>query len=149
MTIHAVDSGPISPTDEELPLLEQLRRLVNETAARDLHLIGRHGRDVALTESVHALLQAGLESLANDHGVKVHRLFDEISVCDAATQMGVSIRLFERILDHRSISRIERAHESYISFADYSKMEGAHQALDFLSQQGQDIEALLDAIQPE
>jgi hypothetical protein len=147
--VNPIDNDPIAPTEEELPALAALDRLVRSAEAGGLSLVDATGERVALPESAVRLLRRALDALKRDQVVTVDRMLKDMTVAQAADLLDLPRRDFVRLAEERGMSIEEHLGRRRVRFEDVMVLkrerdEERGRILTELAQDSQEIMRLIE-----
>jgi cytochrome P450 len=143
-----MDREPIAANEDELADLVDLSRLVVEQGASELSIVGRSGEVVPLGDAVVQVLRQAVEALSHDQVVLVSHLTKDLTFDQVADLLDVPYEDAVRRVSERGVSTQEIDGLQRVRFADAILLKRERdverrEALRFLADQGQDIQAIM------
>ena len=149
MLTHTVDRGPIAPTADELSDLEALKHLVFEHGAHELTVVGRPGEAVPIGDAALRVLRRAVDVLARDHVVSLSSTSKDFTLHQVADLLDVPYAdAIRRVEEHGvptyELNGLRRVRFENAIILKQERDVERREALQFLADQGQEIQAILD-----
>ncbi|MGH2562456.1 MAG: hypothetical protein ACRDJH_25640 [Thermomicrobiales bacterium] len=149
MALAATDHVLIAPGQDELAAVAELDRLIRQPGAGDLRIVNPNGQVAPIPASVLRLLQEGVAALAAERGVIVNSLAKELTLDEVEAYADLPRADVERLLDDGVVPSRVVAGMRVVRFEDAQVLKRRQDAvrtdaLQFLADQGQEIESLLE-----
>lgn len=149
MLTVAGEREPITPSEPELEGLGDLHRQLQDGGSLGWSLVGPSGSRIDLSQTTIQVLRQAVDALVRDQVVVVRRFARELTADQAADLLALPAPEVDRLFDEGVLPARSVRNRRRVRFEDVIAFKLRHDAerseiLRRLSEQGQEIEALLE-----